>query len=278
VRHYYHLPPEVQIDVGPLRPSEFPNYNALTVTMIKGSRKDQYDFLLSKDGNSLVRLNKFDLTKDPYAEVMKKIDIKGRPTRGNKDAKVIAVNFDDFECPFCSRMHQTLFPTILREYGDRVLFVYKDYPLDEIHPWATHAAVNANCLADQNTDAYWLFADTLHGNPQQINGQPNLDAQVGVLDRITLQLGLRYKLDSTRLEACVKAQKQDAIKASLHEGEGLGVDATPTMFINGEEINGALPLSEMRAVLDRALTEAGVSPPARPAATPTPTAASPPAR
>jgi protein-disulfide isomerase len=278
VRHYYHLPPEVQIVVGPLHPSEFGNYDALKITMVKGAKKDEYDFLLSKDGKTLIRLNKFDLTKDPYAEVMKKIDINGRPTRGNKDAKVVAVNFDDFQCPFCSRMHQTLFPQILHEYGDRVLFVYKDYPLDEIHPWATHAAVNANCLAGQNNDAYWLFADTLHADPREVNGQSNRDAQFATLDRIALQLGERFKLDMPKLQACVKAQKDEAIKASLREGEALGVDATPTMFINGEEINGALPINEMRAVLDRALSQAGVPPPVHPASVSAPAGGSPPGR
>ena len=246
--------------------------------MVKCAKKDEYAFLLSKDAKTLVRLNKFDLTKDPYAEVMKKIDINGRPTRGNKDAKVVAVNFDDFQCPFCSRMHQTLFPQILREYGDRVLFVYKDYPLDEIHPWATHAAVDANCLAGQNNDAYWLYADTLHADPREVNGQNNRDAQFATLDRIALQMGERFKLDMPKLQACVKAQKDDAIKASLREGEALGIDATPTMFINGEEINGALPITEMRAVLDRALTQAGVPPPAHPASASPPPAGGPSAK
>jgi protein-disulfide isomerase len=278
VRHYYHLPPEVQVEVGPLRPSDFPNYDALKISIVRASKREDYDFLLSKDGKTLVRLNKFDLTKDPYAEVMKKIDLKGRPTRGNKDAKVVAVNFDDFQCPFCSRMHQTLFPEILREYGDRVLFVYKDYPLDEIHPWASHAAINANCLADQSVDAYWSFADSIHANPQEVNRESGRDAQFAALDRITLALGQRYRLDLPPLQACVKAQKNDAIKASLREGEALGVDATPTMFVNGEEINGALPISEVRTVLDRALAQAGVPPPVHPAPAAAPAAANPPAR
>src|SRR5579864_5749026 len=134
VRGSYNIPPTVNITVGAPRPSEFPNYDTLTVTLDGGEKKQVYDFLLSKDRKTLMRLSKFDLTKDPYAETMKKIDVKGRPTRGNKDAKVVAVNYDDFQCGFCSRMHQTLFPQLLREYGDRVLFIYKDFPLAEIHP------------------------------------------------------------------------------------------------------------------------------------------------
>ena len=68
-------------------------------------------------------------------------------------------------------MHQTLFPQILNEYGDRVTFVYKDYPLTEIHPWAVHAAVDASCLAAQNNDAYWDFADYIHANKQAVDSE-----------------------------------------------------------------------------------------------------------
>jgi len=258
VRATYSIPASVKITVGPLRPSEFANYDAVTITMEGGEKKQTYEFLLAKDGKTLVRMTKLDLTKDPYVEAMKKIDLSGRPTRGNKDAKVVVVNFDDFQCPFCSRMHQTLFPELLKEYGDRVEFVYKDYPLTEIHPWATHAAVDANCLAAQNNDAYWDFADHIHASQREVNSEKGRDAQFAALDRLTLDQGQKHNLDQTKLQACIKAQNENAIKASIHEAEGVGVSATPTLFVNGQEMDGALPISEMRAALDRALEQAGV--------------------
>jgi protein-disulfide isomerase len=271
VRSFYHLPADVQVSIGPLKPSEFPNYDAVKLSFVKGTRKDEYDFLLSKDGKTLVRLTKLDLTKDPNAELMRKVDLKGRPTRGSKDAKVVVVNYDDFQCPFCSRMHSTLFPGILKEYGDRVLFIYKDYPLAEIHPWATHAAVDANCLADQNNDAYWALADYLHANQHVVNAAKGADAQFDAVDRATLLAGQQHNVDVVKLHACVKAQNEDAVKASLHEGDSIGVTATPTLFINGEQLDGALPVNELRAALDRALTQAGVQPPAHADASPPPT-------
>ena len=261
VRANYSIPATVKITVGPPRPSEFANYDALTITMEGDEKKQTYDFLLSKDGKTLIRMTKLDLTKDPYVEAMKKIDLNGRPTRGNKDAKVVVVNFDDFQCPFCSRMHQTLFPEILKEYGDRVKFVYKDFPLSEIHPWATHAAVDANCLASQSNDAYWDFADHIHASQREVNSEKGRDAQFAALDRLTLEQGQKHNLDKTKLQACVKAQNEDEVKASMHEAEGVGVTATPTLFVNGQEMDGALPISEMRAALDRALEQAGVAVP-----------------
>jgi protein-disulfide isomerase len=258
VRATYSIPASVKVTVGAPRASDFANYDALTITMEGDNKKQTYEFLLSKDGKTLARMTKLDLTKDPYVEAMKKIDLSGRPTRGNKDAKVVVVNFDDFQCPFCSRMHQTLFPELLKEYGDRVEFVYKDFPLTEIHPWATHAAVDANCLAAQNNDAYWDFADHVHASQREVNSERARDAQFATLDRLTLEQGQKHNLDQTKLQACVKAQNEDAIKASMHEAEGVGVTATPTLFVNGQEMDGALPVSEMRAALDRALEQAGV--------------------
>lgn len=265
VRSYYSLPPTVKVTIGPLRASDFPNYDAITINIDGNGKKQDYDFLLAKDGKTLLRMTKLDLTKDPYAETMKKINLADRPVRGNKDAKVVVVNYDDFQCPFCSRMHQTLFPELLKEYGDRVEFVYKDFPLSEIHPWATHAAVDANCLAAQNNDAYWDFADYIHANQHEVSSEKTREAEFAALDRLTTEQGQKHNLDQTKLQSCIKAQNEDAIKASVKEGESVGVSATPTLFVNGQEMDGALPVSDVREVLDHALQQAGVPAPAHPA-------------
>lgn len=281
VRSYYNIPARVAISLGKREPSEFPNYDKVTLTFADGARKQTHEFLLSKDNKTLVRFTKLDLTKDPYADLMNKIDTSGRPVRGNKDAKVTIVNYDDFECPFCARMHETMFPSIFNEYKDKVRIIYKDYPLVEIHPWAMHAAVDANCLAAQNDDAYWEFADYVHAHRNDINGdnKTTLAQQFANLDKIALQQGQEHKLDDAKLQACVKAQNTDAVRASMQEGDKLGVNATPTMFINGQKLDGAVPPQELRATIDRALEDAGVQPPPHPApaAQPAPPAPSKPA-
>ena len=159
---------------------------------------------------------------------------------------------------------------LLKEYGDRVAFVYKDFPLSEIHPWATHAAVDANCLAAQNNDAYWEFADYIHANQKDVNAEKDHEKQFGIIDNLTLLQGQKHNLDTSKLQACVKAQNDSAVKASVKEGESLGISATPTMFINGQEVDGALPASELRGILDHALQQAGVPAPAHPQGTASP--------
>jgi len=270
VRAYYKVPAELKVLVGPASPSsDFPNYDSIVVTVDNGERKQDLNFLVSKDHSSLIRMNKFDLSKDPYAETMSKIDTTGRPTRGAKASKVVVVSFDDFQCPFCARMHQELFPEIFKEYGDRVTFIYKDFPM-EMHPWAMHAAVDANCLAAQNGDAYWDFADYIHANQREVSNEKTPAARLEALDRLTALEGQKHNLDVVKLQSCIKAQDESAVKASVKEADAVGVDATPTLFVNGEKIDGAVPPSEVRAVLDRALKGANLPVPDHAAASITP--------
>lgn len=271
VRTFYTLPAEVKVTVGAITPSnEVQGYDSVSVKLDDEGKQKDYVFLLSKDRNTMLRVTRFDLTKDAFSDLMSKIDVSGRPSRGAKGAKVVVVNYDDFECPFCSRMHQTLFPQILNEYGDRVTFVYKDYPLTEIHPWAVHAAVDAGCLAAQNNDAYWDFADYIHANKQAVDNEKTATGRLDAIDRMAQLQGQKHNVDVVKLMACLRAQNEDAVRASMKEADGLGVNATPTLFINGQKIDGAVPISEVRAALDSALRDAGQPVPTHTPSAPTP--------
>lgn len=255
MRVSFNLPPSVEITVGEIKPSDIPGYDTVKITLKNKERQTNYDFLISKDRSTLARLDKIDLTKDPA----KSLDIAGRPVRGNKDAKVTIVNFDDFQCPFCARMHQSLFPGLMKTYGDQVKVVYKDYPLEGIHPWAVHAAVDANCLAVQNPDAYWEYADYVHDHLAEINGEKHVLADSKKrLDDLSLELGKKHSLDGGKLQACVQKQDETTVRESMKQGDALGIDSTPTLFINGERVAGAYPTEIFEQVLDRALRDAGL--------------------
>ena len=135
--------------------------------------------------------------------------------------------------------------------------------------------MNANCLAVQNNDAFWDYADYLHANRKEVDAAQGANGRSQVLDKLAMDQGQKHNLDTVKLQACVKAQKEDAVRASMKEADGLGVSATPTMFINGQKLDGAVPLPELRAALDRALKEAGVPPPPPSAPSATPSSANP---
>lgn len=275
IRLKFDIPATVDIKVGARKPSDLSEYDLLSV-IFSGPQvphgQESHDFLISKDNKTLARLTRWDITKDPYQEIMSQIDVTGRPIRGNKDAKVTIVNFDDLECPFCARMHASLMEDVLKDYGSKVRIIYKDFPLMEIHPWAKHAAVDANCLAAQNPETYWDFVDYVHGNQKDINSQGGDKhdlAQVdAVLDKLTEMQAQKHSLDMPKLQACLKSRPDAAVQASMQEGAALGLSATPTLFVNGQKLEGAVPEDQLRAVLDRALREAGETPPVAAAAAP----------
>lgn len=265
VRSQFDVPPNVDVAIGTLSKSDFPGYQNLPITFSSGGKQTTVNFLLSNDGNTIARLEKFDISHNPS----EMISTQNRPVRGTADAKVTVVNFDDLECPYCARMHEQLFPLTADHYKGLVKFIYKDYPLVEIHPWAMHAAVDANCLAEQNGTAYWAFVDYAHAHSEDITGTTHDPKQsFQTLDKLAHDEGQRSKLDIAKLDACTAKQDESIVLASMKQGDSLGVNGTPTLFINGERISGILPAPLLWVALDRALREAGVQPPAKPEESP----------
>jgi protein-disulfide isomerase len=208
----------------------------------------------------------------------------GRPARGGpENAPVLIVGFDDLECPVCAEMNSMLFPAVLERYKDRVRVVYRDFPLEEIHPWALHAAVDANCLAADSTPGYWNYIDYVHAHAAEMTGDPKAPVKPEpLLDKLALDEGARQHVSLQNLSACI--QKQDSSKVKVSELEGLAdplrVGATPTLFVNGEKVEGMIPVEALDRIIDQALVAAGQTPPPpppppAPAATPAPAAAKP---
>jgi protein-disulfide isomerase len=262
VRTHYNVAPNAKVLIGARKPSEVPGFETLPVTLSLGGQTEKIDFLISTDGKTLGRLEKFGLADDPTFS----IDVAGRPIRGNPAAKVTVVSYDDLECPYCAKMHETLFPATLDHYKDQVRFIYKDNPLVEIHPWALHAAIDADCLSAQNSGTYWTYVDYVHSHGQEVGGSSHDNtASFAALDRIARQEGILSRLDAARLDACLAKQDDSVVRASMHEADLLKIEGAPALFVDGERISGALPQDEVWTVIDRALRAAGVEPPPPPA-------------
>jgi protein-disulfide isomerase len=276
LRQKAQLPPGSTIVIGPATSSEVPGFSTISVsfTSIDGQPFHPSNFLVSADGKTVAQFTKYDISADPRAL----ISADGRPARGGPaTAPVLIVGFDDLECPYCARLHETIFPAITHRYGDKVRIVYKDFPLDQ-HPWAMRAAVDVNCMAAQSPTGYWNLVDYIHIHASEIGSDPTakdqpansktdappdktLERANAQLDKLTREQGTLQHADAPRLNACLVKQDTTAIQESQKIATGLNVDSTPSLFINGEKIDGAVPIEFIFAVIDGALRSENVTPP-----------------
>jgi protein-disulfide isomerase len=258
------IPSEYVIHVGPRTSSSTPGFDTVAVSFEVPGHPDhtqKLDFLISDDNKTLERISRWDLSVDATNIA----PVGNRPIRGNPSAKVALVNFDDLECPYCAKLNSELFPETLDHYKGLIKIAYRDMPIAELHPWAMHAAVNANCIAAQSPTSYWSFVDYVHTHADDITG-PDRDVKksAAMLDKLALQQGEKDKLDAAKLSACVTKQDESAIQEEMKLSDKLNIESTPTFFVNGEEVEGAVPEDVLWSTIDRALESEGITPPPNP--------------
>jgi protein-disulfide isomerase len=272
IRSQFSVPPDYDIVFGGKTKSDTTGYDNLPVTFTHKDKQITVEFLISKDGSTLERVEKFNINDNPALTV----DVDKRPVRGTPAAKVEIVNFDDLQCPYCGVLNSDILPQTLNHYKGYIKIVYKDYPL-KMHPWAMRAAVDANCLASLSDSAYWAYVDYVHSHGRDISGaQPDAAKSFVALDNIAGTMGTQSKVNETQLVMCLKKQDESLVNQSLKLGTSLGVNATPQVFVDGERLpSGARPVEELWPAIDRALKAQGIQPPPEkePEAAPSPSAA-----
>src|SRR5581483_3272513 len=242
--------PGLSFKVGQLADAEIPGWRKGTLEVALGDQHQSVPFYVSRDGRYLLRGEAVDLTVDPLKQVMSKIKLDGVPSRGPADAKVTIVEYSDFECPFCSRAYATMEDQVLKDYGDRVRFVYKNFPLTSIHPWAEDGAIAAACAAQQGNEQFWAMYKGLFTHQSEITKDNVKDKAV--------EIGQAAGLDAAKLKDCIEGRKSlDAVKADEAEAASLGVGSTPTFFINGRRVSGAQSYEGFKQIIDHELGAQG---------------------
>lgn len=167
------------------------------------------------------------------------VESKDDPSFGAAEPALTIVEFADFECPY-SREVSTAVRTLAAKYKDRVKFVYRDYPLSDVHTQAFPAALAAECAAEQGK--FWAFHDKLFANP----------------DKMTYADLLRYGeetgLETRQFERCLADERYKAeVEADIAAGGAISIRGTPTFFFNGNRIEGAIPQDTFEQVIEKLL-------------------------
>lgn len=179
----------------------------------------------------------------PEQESAVSFSLEGEPSLGNSEAKVTVVEFSDFQCPFCAKFVLEIFPQIKQEYIDmgKIRMVFKNFPLMNIHENAEGSAEASECANDQGK--FWEYKEKLFQNQQALS--------VGNLKQYAKDLGM----NEGQFNSCFDSKKYaDEVSQDLIEGITAGVTGTPTFYINGEKLVGALPFSEFQRVIDAQLS------------------------
>ena len=164
----------------------------------------------------------------------------GDPVRGNAAAPVTIVEFSDFQCPFCARVNPTL-DRIRQTYGDRVKIVFKDYPLPN-HPQAPKAAEAARCAGEQQK--FWEMHDAMFANQRAL--------EVPALKQTARAIGL----NGAAFDSCLDSSKYEAtVRGGSELGDKMGVNSTPTLYVNGRTVLGAMPFENFKQIIDEELAK-----------------------
>ena len=183
-----------------------------------------------------------------------KISSDNDPIRGDPNAPITIIEFSDFQCPFCARFHVQTLPLLLEEYIDvgKVNLVYRDFPIQSIHPNALPAAVAAECANEQGN--YWEYHDTLF-EKQSSWSRLDSNAAISTFSQYATDIGLEQQ----QFDSCLGSGKYlEEVQGDLSDGRDYDITGTPGFFIGNEEIgfvkiNGAQPFDSFQRIIDAQL-------------------------
>lgn len=187
--------------------------------------------LASASESGTIKVTSVDKPKRPVV----KMDVAGLPFQGPENAKVTIVEFADYECPYCSRILPTI-KEVMQKYDGQVKFVFNNFPLS-FHKQAMPAALAATCAGKQGK--YWEMHDAIFDNQSQLSAS------------LYPKLAKDLKLDSKEFTECTKsAETKNKIEEEVAYGSSVGVQGTPSFYINGVQLSNGSSVEDFAEVID----------------------------
>ena len=236
---------KVQIALDDPAPSTMPGYYRVLAHLTMGAQKAERVYYVTPDGKHVIAGSVWELDKSPFAETLAHLPTSG-PSFGPANAKVTIVVFSDFECPYCRELAKTVRDNIPQKYPNDVRVIFEDFPIDAIHKWARAAAEAAHCLENQKRGAFWAFHDWIFEHQQEVN-ESNIREKA-------LDVAKSQNLDLTKAASCMNTHATaEVVEQNITAGRILQVQQTPTIFVNGRSIPGAVSWSTLDTVIQMEL-------------------------
>ncbi len=225
--------PQVQIRIDDPQPF-IPGLYRLEVHLTAGAASKDVTYYVSADGKTLIRGNAYELNRSPFQKELDALKLQYQPSFGPANAPLTLVVFSDFECPVCREEAQELRAKVRAEFPKDVRVAFFDFPLESIHPWAKPAAIAGRCVYHQNGPAFWDYFDWIYEHQPEIKVD-NLKTKV-------MEWAFGTRLDTAQFSQCLDSRAMASeVDAEVATGRKLGVDSTPTNFLNGRRLVGDVP-------------------------------------
>ena len=244
VRHLLAVIPEVEVKIDDPKPSSTADLLQVDVHFNYQGRTQEEMFYVTKNGQNVIRGVVYNFAQNPFQEDLDKLKTAGAPSFGPATASVTVVEFGDFECPNCKEEAKTLRDNVPTKFPTEVRVFFKDFPLEQIHPWAKAASIAGRCVYHQSEAAFWKYHDWIYEHQNDI--QPDI-LKTKILDFAKTA----PELDSLKLGSCIDTKATEAeVDASMAEARALHVDATPTVFLNGRRLVGNYPWGNLDQIIN----------------------------
>lgn len=243
VRYTEGLTDQVQIVVGDPAPSAYPTYSRVLVHMFAGSNDlGDKTYYVAASGE-IVNGTVWKLGESPFEDVIRMLPTND-PSRGPADAPVTIVEFSDFECPYCKQFADTARENFPKSFPNSVRLVFADFPLESKHLWARAAAEAAHCIGDGNVTNFWEFHDWMFEH------QTEIEPKGANLRQKILDFAKSKGWDTVAIGSCMDSHaKAQEVTDSERLAAKLGVEQTPTLFVDGRKVEGALPWPNLERLI-----------------------------
>jgi len=244
LRHLFVWPDPIVLTISDPGKGPMPGYSEVKVRGTNGAQMQDETFFVSFDGQRIVRGSVYDVAQNPFKNENDKLKTAGRPGFGTVGAPVVITEFSDFQCPYCREEAKMIRENVLKTYPKDARVYFFDYPLEQIHPWAKPAAMAGRCVFKQSASAFWDYHDYMFEHQADMTAD-NLQSKV-----LEFAKGVKG-LDAAQVQACmVSKETESEVNASIAIGQSLGVNQTPTVFVNGRKLGGVTAWKDLKFVID----------------------------
>jgi len=243
IRHLFVWPPQITVSITDPKPSAVDGMLEMTVTGSMNGASQSNTFFVSRNGQNVIQGVTFDVNNNPFKSNNDGLKTAFTPAIGTAGAPVVVAIFSDFQCPHCREEAKMLRANLIQTFSKEVRAYFKDFPLEQIHDWAKPASIAGRCVYREDQPKFWDFHDWVFDKQAELTLTTFRSRFEGFLaEKKIAALPVLQCFDKKATEPEVTKSQEEALK--------LGINSTPTLFVNGRKLPGNISWPQLRQIIE----------------------------